>query len=112
MVICTAGIFLGPLLENGRFGCVTLVSCVTQMEEWVSDLGEGCWRQSQESVSQNESHRARTCYSACVANLTSDECFATRPLDRQPYPAIRSSIAIGCYCSSQMRLRELFTSYT
>ena len=41
-VICSAGIFLGPLLENGRFGCMTLVSCVTQMEEWVSDLGEGC----------------------------------------------------------------------
>ena len=45
-VICSAGIFLDPLLENGRFGCMTLVSCVTQMEEWVSDLGEGCWRQS------------------------------------------------------------------
>ena len=41
---------------------------------------------------------------------TSDLCerFATRPLGLgQPYPATRSSI--GCYCSSQMRLRELFT---
>jgi hypothetical protein len=49
-VICSAGIFLGLLLENGRFGCVTLVSCVTQMEEWVSDLGGGvaCWRQYEE----------------------------------------------------------------
>ena len=47
-VICSAGIFLGPLLEKGRFGGVTLVSCMTQREEWVSDLGEGCWRQSEE----------------------------------------------------------------
>jgi len=51
--------FLGPLLENGRFGCVILVSCVTQMEEWVSDLGEGCWRQSSRSFcAQGEQSQA------------------------------------------------------
>jgi hypothetical protein len=44
--ICSAALLLGLLLENGRFRCMTLFSCVTQTNECISYLGEGCWRQS------------------------------------------------------------------
>jgi hypothetical protein len=38
--------YLGRLLENAEFWVSTRLASATQMNEWVSDLGEGCWRQS------------------------------------------------------------------
>ena len=38
--------YLRRLLENAEFWVSTRAASATQTNEWVSDLGEGCWRQS------------------------------------------------------------------